>query len=285
MTTHIILNAQKYPLSVRLFTPAVGAARGAVLIAPAFGVPQTYYTSFATWLSEQGYVVATFDYSGFAASLAAGDVPLKNIRANMLDWADDAGRVLTMLQTHAPNLPVSWLGHSLGGQLAGLIPNHHLLNKILTIGVGSGYWRENTPSLKRYVWLMWYIFVPLTTPMFGYFPGKRLNMVGDLPRGVIEQWRRWCLHKDYAVGVEGDAVRVKYAAVQTPLTSFSFTDDEFMSLQNTASLHGFYSNAPKTMRRFTPAEIDVKRIGHFGFFKEQFKPTLWREALAELAQA
>lgn len=129
MTTHIILNAQKYPLSVRLFTPAVDAARGAVLIAPAFGVPQTYYTSFATWLSEQGYVVATFDYSGFAASLAAGDVPLKNIRANMLDWADDAGRVLTMLQTHAPNLPVSWLGHSLGGQLAGLIPNHHLLNK------------------------------------------------------------------------------------------------------------------------------------------------------------
>jgi len=29
----------------------------------------------------------------------------------------------------------------------------------------------------------------------------------------------------------------------------------------------------------------VKRIGHFGFFKEQFAGTLWREALAWLKAA
>jgi len=45
--------------------------------------------------------------------------------------------------------------------------------------------------------LFWFVFVPILTPLLGYFPGKRLRMVGDLPAGVAWQWRRWCTHRDY----------------------------------------------------------------------------------------
>jgi predicted alpha/beta hydrolase len=34
-----------------------------------------------------------------------------------------------------------------------------------------------------------------------------LRKVGDLPRGVMAQWRRWCLNREYVVGVEGEGVR------------------------------------------------------------------------------
>src|SRR3954468_438158 len=96
--------------------------------------------------------------------------------------------------------------------------------------------------------------------IWGYFPGRRLRKVGDLPRGVMNQWRRWCLNPEYAVGAEGPAVREQFAAVTTPITSLSFVDDEFMSARNTASLHEFYKNAPLVMKRISPQDIGAKRI-------------------------
>jgi predicted alpha/beta hydrolase len=36
-----------------------------------------------------------------------------------------------------------------------------------------------------------------------------------------------------------------------------------------------YANAPIEYRRIAPRDIGVPRIGHFGFFRPQFEPTLW----------
>jgi predicted alpha/beta hydrolase len=116
-------------------------------------------------------------------------------------------------------------------------------------------------------------------PLVGYFPGRRLRLVGDLPRAVMAQWRRWCLHPQYAIGVEGEAVRAQFASLTTPIVSLSFTDDEFMSARNIESLHDFFSAAPKQMIRLTPAEVGEPRIGHFGFFRARLKETLWRPYL------
>ena len=104
-------------------------------------------------------------------------------------------------------------------------------------------------------------------------------MVGDVPRGVMAQWRRWCLDPGYAAGAEGEAARAAYAAVTAPIVSLSFTDDEFMSRENIASLHGFYTGAPRVMTRLAPGEIGVPRVGHFGFFRPRSRETLWEPYL------
>jgi len=68
--------------------------------------------------------------------------------------------------------------------------------------------------------------------------------------------------------------------------SLSFPDDELMSARNTESIHGFYVNAPRTMKRIAPQEIGARRIGHFGFFRREFADSLWRpHLLAELGGA
>ena len=95
------------------------------------------------------------------------------------------------------------------------------------------------------------------------------------PKGVIRQWRRWCLDRDYVVGAEGEAARRDYAAVTTPILSLSFTDDEYMSARNVESIHGFYAAAPREMRRLDPRDVGEKRIGHFGFFRRPFAEKLW----------
>jgi predicted alpha/beta hydrolase len=153
---------------------------------------------------------------------------------------------------------------------------------VISIAAGSGYWRENAWPTRRVVLWLWYVAAPLATSLCGYFPGRRLRKVGDLPAGVMEQWRRWCLSPDY-VGSEGDETRAAYASVRVPMLSLSFTDDEVVSGESIRLLHALYKSAPVEYRRISPAEIGMRRIGHFGCFREQAEQTLWPLVLRALA--
>jgi predicted alpha/beta hydrolase len=267
-----------------LFYAPAGPPRGAVLLVPAMGTPQSYYRPFAQWLAREGFLAASFDYRGTGLSRPRR---LRGFRADIVDWGRlDCAAMVEALAARAPGRPLYWIGHSLGGQILPFVPNRGRIAKAITVATGSGYWRENSPGLKWRAWWLWYVVAPLTVALFGYFPGRQLRKVGDLPREVMLQWRRWCLHPDYAVGVEGDKVRAEFAAVRTPIASLSFHDDEFMSARNTASIHGFYVNAPLTMKRLAAADVGARRIGHFGFFRATFEHSLWRaHLLPELVQS
>lgn len=265
-----------HQLSATFYSPD-GEMKGAILIVPAMGVTQRYYASFATWLATQGYMVATFDYYGIGLSQSGH---LRDTSVTITEWAQiDCAAMVGVVSNRAAGKPLYWIGHSLGGQILGLVPNHKHITKAVTIACGSGYWPENVPSLKWKAWWLWFIVAPLATRLFGYFPGKRLRKVGDLPKGVMNQWRRWCLHPEYLVGVEGESIREKYSAVKLPITSLSFTDDELMSERNINSIHGFYTASQTTMSRLTPEDVGVKHIGHFGFFKDKFEKSLWENYL------
>lgn len=247
--------------------------KAAVIIPSAMGVAQKFYTQFAEWLARQGYHVTTFDYRGIGFSAPR---TLRGYAADIFDWAClDCAAVIDRVKSELPDVPLHWIGHSLGGQLIGLIPNRDRIDRIVTVATGTGYWLENTWRTRSVVWWLWFFLVPLALRIAGYFPGKRLRKVGDLPFGVMQQWRRWCLNRDYVVGAEGDEVRADYASVRTPMLSLSFTDDELMSAKGIKSLHGLYANAPVEYRRIAPREIGARHIGHFGFFRPQFEQTLW----------
>jgi len=253
-------------------------ARTAVLIAPAMGVPQRFYADFAEWLANQGQVVVSFDYRGMGESRPADmKHSLRGLQADINTWAEqDASAALAWLDARiSKDTPVHWLGHSLGGQIFGMVPNRGRVSGVVTIGVGTGYWWRQAPAVRGYVWWLWFVVAPLAMKLYGYFPGKRLKKVGDLPLGVMQQWRRACLDRDYLVGVGGAKMRADYAAIRTPILSLSFTDDEYMSAANTASIHGFYSGSARTMKRIAPRDVGVSRIGHFGFFRKRFESTLW----------
>jgi predicted alpha/beta hydrolase len=270
-----------YELAAAFFRPR-GAVQASVLIAPAIGVSQRFYAALADWLASRGFLVVTFDFRGVGLSRRAD---LRALEATISVWAEsDCEAVIDAILRECPGRPLYWLGHSLGGQIVGLVPSRFRISKLITIACGSGYWLENTPRLKWRAWWLWYVVAPIAMRAFGYFPGKRLRKVGDLPRGVMQQWRRWCLNRDYTVGAEGPEIRAQYAAMTTPITSLSFADDEFMSLRNTDALHGCYQNSPRSMLRIAPSDIGAERIGHFGFFNARFQDSLWRRyLLPELA--
>ena len=249
---------------------------GAIVIASAMGVNQDYYAPLASWLSEKGFLVVTFDYRGTGQSLKGS---LRGFKADLFDWANDCTTVLNELSKRAAKKPMYWIGHSFGGQIIPFVENIDITSKIITIASGSGYWLDNAWPLKRRVWWLWFVVVPLVLPLLGYFPGKRLRKVGNLPKDVMAQWRRWCLNPEYCAGAEGPKAKAQFAAIQTSIVSLAFEDDEMMSKKNTESLHSFFTNAPLSMKRITPKEIGVSHIGHFGFFKKKFKQSLWKEHL------
>ena len=264
-----------YPLSARTFGDAQ-SARGGVLVVPAMGVEQQYYAAFAHWLAARGYFVVTFDYRGMGDSRRE---PLRRLKADVLTWAErDTAAALDFLRATVEGKPLLWIGHSLGGQVFGLVPGHEQVRAMVTVAAGSGYWREYVPRLKRMAPLLWFVIVPLALSLAGYFPGRVLKMIGDVPAGVMRQWRSWCLNPDYLFGVLAPEVRSRYARLRLPLLSLSFTDDEYLSQRNIESLHGHYAAAERQMQRIAPADIGTRAIGHFGFFRKRFESSLWPRA-------
>lgn len=258
----------------------------ALLVVPAMGVAQRYYADFAAWLAGQGWAVLSFDYRGIGASRPAALArSLRGFDADVTTWAErDTAAAIDWLDAQLPaGTPMHWLGHSLGGQIFALVPNRERVSRVVTIGCGTGYWLHNAARARRTVWWLWFVVCPIVMPLFGYFPGRRLRKIGDLPHGVMRQWRRWCLHPEYLVGVGGDAVRAAYAAVTTPILGLAFTDDEYMSARNTDTMHGFYAGARPEVRRIAPRDVGVERIGHFGFFRPHFESTLWPQVRHWLA--
>lgn len=280
METIQIRTADQTMLAAKKFTP-LGDVKAVVLMPAAMGVAQNFYAPFAEFLAENGIAVLSFDYRGMGESIPLEfRASLRGFKATINDWAEqDYNAALHAAKAWQATVPLLVVGHSLGGQLPGLVPDHDLIDGMLTVGSGSGYWKDNAPALKRIVWFMWYFAVPVFTRLCGYFPGKKLRMVGNLPKGVIYQWSRWCRSPYYFADKSGLRMQTGHHKMQIPILALSFTDDELMSRRSIDSLHDYYSGAQVERRYIHPQEVDAKHIGHFGFFRPQFRHTLWQQAL------
>jgi predicted alpha/beta hydrolase len=259
-----------HPLAAHRYEPD-GPVRGSVVLAPAMAISQGFYAPFARWLAGQGFVAWTFDYRGTGESLHG---PMRNAPGNLDDWCGkDYEAVLQAAHALHPQRPLFALGHSFGGQCAPLLPSRRLLRGLVNIAVGSGAMRHNTRRIRRQAPLLWYLLVPLLCPLFGYFPGARLGVIGDLPTGAVRQWRRWCLDPDYLLGARPGA-REAYASAEFDVLGLTFADDELLLEAGSRMLHSAYCR-PVDYRVLAAPELGMARIGHSGFFRPSSEASLW----------
>jgi predicted alpha/beta hydrolase len=260
-----------HPLAAHRYDPP-GAVRGSVVIAPAMAINQNFYSAFAKWLASQGFAAWTFDYRGTGESLRG---PKRGAPGDLDDWCGkDYEAVLQAAHAFSPQRPLFALGHSFGGQCAPLLPSRHLLSGLVDIAVGSGAMRHNTPAIRRKAPWLWHLLVPLLCPLFGYFPGARLGIIGDVPTGAMRQWRRWCLSPDYLLGAEPGA-RAAYASAAYPVLALSFADDELLLAAGSEMVHGAYAPGRVDYHLLRPEDAGLPRIGHFGFFRAGAEQRLW----------
>ncbi|WP_269928293.1 alpha/beta fold hydrolase [Kocuria massiliensis] len=238
------------------------AARGVALVVPAIATRSRHYNSFARWLVDRGFVAVTFDYSGYGDSY---DGALKDSPVDIMDWGRDCRAVIDWILDALPGLPVTWIGHSLGGQLLGLAGDHGVTKSIfVATGVGSGWkspWQTAVPGAA-----MFFLVGPVAQRVCGYYPGRKLRFFGNLPPGVMSQWTRWVAYPRYILG-ERPWLAPRYSAITAPITSISFEDDIVMSKAALKTLLGFYRGSDRRHFRYAPRELGVSSVGHMGAFR------------------
>jgi predicted alpha/beta hydrolase len=256
---------------------AVRPGQPAVLVGSALGIAQNFYAPFASWLTQRGYGVMTFDVRGIGASRTPGQ-SLRAVKADLLTWAqqDFAAAVQTLcVRAQAPQITV--LGHSLGAHHPAMSggATQAKIRKLVSIAGGAGYWRDWAAPSRKLAPLMLHVAGPLLTPLLGYFPGKRLGMVGDLPAGVMRQWSRWCRHPQFAWGAQPELLLPVLATVRYPIHAIGLTDDEAITEVCIRKLLEVQPHAPATLDMVTPQSMGVQRIGHLGAFRRDLQAQLW----------
>lgn len=260
-----------YTLTAYRFDPIM-PIKAVIVIASAMAVSQSFYVGFATFLAKQGFQVWTFDYRGIGESLQGS---MRDVKTDLMDWVEkDFDSLICIASDAHPHLPLYVIGHSFGGQVAALLPSRKRLTGLISIASGSGATRHNTPQTRRRAPLLWYLLAPLLCSVFGYFPGARIGVIGNLPAGAIFQWRRWCLTSDYILTGQSGA-REAYASAQFSILGLAFEDDELLSEQGVRFLHNAYLQSTPDYRVIEAKKFGLKRIGHFGFFKPQAEAQLW----------
>jgi predicted alpha/beta hydrolase len=270
-----------FPLAADLFLPE-GAPRAGVLIAPAMGVPRGFYGAFAAHLAREGLAALTLDYRGIGGSRAG---PLRGFRAELHEWAEqDLAAALDALAARLPGAPILWVGHSVGGQLFGLLDDPRVRAALL-VGAQSGHWRlwPGVGRLGMLAW--WWAVIPALVPVFGHLPGAAFGGGEDVPAGVAREWAAWGRHRDYVLSYARPRGGLGFSRFAGPLRSYAVADDGFAPVPTVEALLRFYAAARSELRVVRPGDVGERTIGHFGFFRPRLGPTLWSEASRWLLDA
>lgn len=284
--------ADAYTLHGTLFPAASQAMPSSLaIINCATGVKAAYYARYARFLAKHGFTVLTYDYRGIGASRPAA---LKSFRASKYDWGNlDFEGVLRWATQRFPELPIAVVGHSIGGVVPGFARSNHRIHRMLTVGAQFAYWRDYEASQRMKMFWQWHVIMPLLTMITGYFPGKRLGWLEDLPAGVALEWalrpsalragraawmcRKWGL-------AECSEVTRHFAGLRGPILAYGITDDPFGTPAAIHRLLHYFTGSQRTYIEVSPAEHRLSAIGHFAFFHDRFQDSLWMESLAWLAE-
>jgi predicted alpha/beta hydrolase len=279
----IVPAADGYKLAATLFLPR-GAKRHAVLINAATATPRKIYRGFAGYLARRGCAVLTYDYRGIGGSrlrdVVGYDQPksLVGFKASMADWAAlDITAAVEWMRERYHALPLSYVGHSFGGQALGLLDNNSEISRALLIAAQAGYWKLMTsPERYRVVVLLNTLGVPLTR-VLGYAPGWA-GFGEDLPKDAFLQWVRWVMSPRYLFDDSELRGLKNFANYKGAMRALYVADDPWATRPAVDLLCAAYTAIKPEVMTVTPFEAGVAKIGHFGFFRSGHRDTLWRGA-------
>jgi len=282
--TELVISATDgYGLKAILRKP-IGVSNGMVQIHCGTGIPQKLYANFASFLSENGYTTLTFDYRGIGMSKPKS---LKGFEAHIRDWGQkDITGVFDWVLKNYPDERKIVIGHSMGGQMVGFMKNNHKIDHLILIASSTGYWKDMSNPFRWLLPPFWFLWIPLSISLYGYANAKKIRQGEDLPKGVAEEWKKWCIHPNYFEAEFGKTLNLIYFnQVKIPIHSIQITDDPIANQTTCKKLLEYYKNSKVTIERINPKKYRVSKIGHSGYFSRKFKNSLWTNLLAQLNKA
>ncbi len=256
-----------------------GPPVGVLVVAGAMAVPASRYQKLATFFAKAGYHVFTFDYRGIGRSLTGS---IRGHRATLHEWGElDLASVLAHAEAEFPALPAFFLGHSVGGQLFGLVPPGRVRAAAL-FASQSGYFGHWSGAGGVVMQTLWQV-VPALASACGYLPMKALGQGVDVPRDVAREWAKWGRDPRYILqwveSREQEKPEVAFASYDGSLRVYSFSDDIYAPKRAVAALASAYERAEKAHIHLEPPDVGKSKIGHFAILRDAYEATLWTSAL------
>ena len=192
----------------------------------------------------------------------------------------DFHAVLEKVLTELEPAQLYVIAHSAGGQLIGLSDHCRAIDGMIFVTSPTGYWKNYPSPFKYALAFFWYVLVPVLSFRRSYFPAKLVKLgPKDVPTGVMKQWATWGKSPDYLFDKKHGFDLSNYHALTVPILAYSFTDDNFSPEKAVDALLSHYPNADIEHKSVKPSDLDRKHIGHFGFFRESMRESLWEEVL------
>lgn len=267
------------------YWPGPARPRGAVLINAATGVAARYYQRYGQWLQEQGFRVLAWDYRGIGQSRPER---LGRLRATKQDWgALDCEGALQALLQRAPGLPLLAVCHSIGGFALGLAPSLERVERALFVGCQYAYWKDYHPARRLGYLARWHLFMPALAGLLGYFPGRRLGWLEDLPRGVALEWGlrlHPSFHRYYRFlpharpPLPGPALEERMGRFQGRILALADRQDEYATPAASRRLLDYFRQGERHFVQLDPQAQGLPALGHFGFFHDRFRDSLWPQS-------
>ncbi len=243
-----------------------------LVISSAMGVTQDFYKNIAQYLLKNNITVVTFDYTGIGSSLSG---KIKECQATLLNWGiEDLNTVLKYCLQKFKNIPLSILGHSIGGSLIGLSQNSIHAKTIILTCTQSGYWGHWSGFSKIKMWSYWNILFPILIDTIGYMPSRLFSPMHNLPKNVAKDWNLWCNSKTYLFQ-HIDSSHQFYSKYNSKLISYSVSDDEYAPKKAVDWLVNKFRNIDRISIHISPDDYNQKRLGHFGLFNIKLQDTFW----------
>jgi predicted alpha/beta hydrolase len=244
------------------------------VIHPATAVPQRYYLAFASWLAARGHAVLVYDYRGIGLSRTGS---LRGFRASMDEWVySDAPAAMQLARKRFPDLPLSVIGHSMGGHAMMMNGTLAQASSAAFVGSGSGYWGYTHGLLRLQRLTVWNVLFPGFLNTLGYVPGWA-GIGEDLPHGVASQWCDRCLNPTYFEPRIAEEIRHNLRDLPLKVRSYAFTDDDYINPDAVNDFAQYFPEGRFELRTLSPAEAGRRSIGHFRAFRPDDTNQLWTD--------
>jgi predicted alpha/beta hydrolase len=246
------------------------------------GIPAFGYRRFAHFLAEWGIPVLTYDYRGIGMSRPE---ELRGFRATTADWVEyDSAAAIAWMRERYPDDELIGISHSIGALPLCTAPNAAEQDRLVLIAPHTAYYGDYRPLYRLPMALMWHGLMPIVTRFLGYFPARRLRLGDDLPAGVALEWaeRRSADLRPGGATPADDRIRrlLDYGSMlQRPALAITISDDAFATAAGARRLLSYFPRLVSHQVVLSPAEANVRRLGHFGLFRREAGPALWPRLL------
>ncbi|WP_169814904.1 alpha/beta hydrolase family protein [Nocardia crassostreae] len=264
VTTEIVRAGDGETFEARVYRRTDAPAAPVLICMPAMATRAAVYTPLAEALSQAGFQVVLGELRGQGTSSVRIE---RGVRYGYHDIVTrDYPALFAMVDAAFPEAPRYLLGHSLGGQLGALCLGQHpeAATGAILIGAPSCH-HSGWPFPKNLAILAASQLAAAVSPLVGYFPGRRLGILGNDSTHLL---------RDFATQIRTGRYRVPSSPIDfesalsrptLPVLAISITGDAMATPAGVRALADKLTSASVTRWTLT---LDAPANPHYAWIRD-----------------